>query len=195
MFIAEKGLDIPRVEIDILGGENLKPAYLAVNPRGLLPLLELDDGTRFDEVMAICRYLDEMFPAPPLLGRSPVERARVESLQRQMEFDGMIAVSEIFRNQHPEFAHRSIPGGGGASIPAIPQLIERGTQSLGRFFDAVERYLKGNEFIIGDLFTIVDITALCAVDFAAWVDIAIPKENVETQRWYAAVSRRASATA
>jgi len=195
MFIAEKGLDIPRVEVDILGGENLEPAYLAVNPRGLLPLLELDDGTRFDEVMAICRYLDEMIPAPPLLGRSPVERARVESMQRQMEFDGMIAVSEIFRNQHPEFARRSIPGGGNASIPAIPQLVERGTQTLGRFFDAVERYLAGNEFIIGDIFTIVDITALCAVDFAAWVDIAIPKENVETQRWYSAVSSRASAAA
>ena len=142
MFIAEKGIEVPKIEIDILSGGNLKPDYFSVNPRGLLPLLELDDGTRFDEVMAICRYIEELHPTPCLLGRTPVERAQVESLQRKMEFDGMIAGSEVFRNQHPQFAARSIPGGGGAEIEAIPQLVQRGTQTLSRFFDALESYLE-----------------------------------------------------
>ena len=133
MFIAEKGLDIPHIEVDIFGGEDLQSAYLGVNPRGLLPLLELDDGTRFDEVMAICRYLEELHPAPSLLGRNAVERAQIESLQRKTEFDGMIAVPEIFRNRHEQFALRGIPGGGGESIEAIPQLIVRGKQTLSRF--------------------------------------------------------------
>ena len=100
VFIAETGLDIPHNEVDILGGENLQSAYLGVNPRALLPLLELDDGTRFDEVMAIFRHIEELHPASGLLGANVVERAQIESLQRKMEFDGMIAVSEFFRNQH-----------------------------------------------------------------------------------------------
>ena len=195
MFIAEKGIDIPTVEVDILGGENLKADYLAVNPRGLLPLLELDDGTRFDEVMAICRYLEELYPSPPLLGRTPVERAQVESLQRKMEFDGMIGGSEVFRTQHPQFTNRSIPGGGVAKIKAIPQLIERGTQTLARFFSSLEDYLQGSEFIAGDTFTMVDITAVCAVDFAGWVEISIPDDHCATTRWYEAVSNRPSAKA
>jgi glutathione S-transferase len=195
MFIAEKGLKIPTVEVDILGGENLQPAYLAINPRGLLPMLELDDGTRFDEVMAICRYLEELYPARPLLGRTPVERARVESMQRRMEFDGMIACSEVFRNNHPQFAARSIPGGGAASIAAIPQLVERGMQTLERFFASLESYLQTNDYIVGDALTMADITALCAIDFAGWVKIAIPENNTATQRWYAALSSWASATA
>ena len=69
MFIAEKGLDIQKIEVDIIGGENLKDAFLSINPRGLLPVLELDDGTRFDEVMAICKYLEEVYPETPLLGK------------------------------------------------------------------------------------------------------------------------------
>lgn len=195
MFIAEKGLDIPKVEVDILGGENLKESFLAVNPRGLLPVLELDDGTRFDEAMAICRYLEELYPEPPLLGTTPVERAQIECLQRKMEFDGMIATSEVFRNQpdNESFCYRSLPGAG--DTPAIPGLIDRGKKSLDRFFYWLEKFLDGNEFIAGDRFTMVDITAVCAVDFAKWVDITIPEKNTNSLRWYEEVSARPSAKA
>ncbi|MFT4580983.1 MAG: glutathione S-transferase [Gammaproteobacteria bacterium] len=195
MFIAEKGIEIEKIEIDILGGENLQSDYLAVNPRGLLPLLELDDGTRFDEVMAICRYVEEIHPQPSLLGRSAVERAQIECLQRKMEFDGMIAASEVFRNQHAQFTLRSIPGAGNVEIKAIPDLVARGTQTLARFFDSLEHYLRDQQFIAGESFTMVDITAVCAIDFAAWVDITIPNNHVATLRWYEAVSSRPSAKA
>lgn len=195
MFLAEKGIEVERVEVDILKGENLAPAFLAINPRGLLPTLELDDGTRFDEVMAICRYFEELYPWRPLLGRTPVERALVESLQRRAEFDGMIAGSEVFRNQHPGFAARSIPGAGAADIPAIPALVERGRQTLGRFFDWLEARLSRDEFLVGDALSMADITAFCAVDFVAWVDIRIPEENAATRRWHAALSARPSALA
>ena len=195
IFLAEKGIEIPKVEVNILEGENLAPAFLAVNPRGLLPVLELDDGTRFDEVMAICRYFEDIQPAPPLLGRTPVERALVECVQRKMEFDGMIAGSEVFRNTHPQFAARSIPGGGGEAIPAIPALADRGRQTLTRFFAWLERYLERSPYLVGDEYTMADITALCAIDFVAWVDIRIPAANTRTQRWYEAVASRPSAKA
>ncbi len=145
--------------------------------------------------MAICRYFEEMQPRPTLMGRTAVERAQIESLQRKMEFDGMIAVSEVFRNQHEAFANRSIPGGGQAQIKAIPELVERDKQTLKRFFGTVASILDEQEFLTGDEFTIVDITALCAIDFAAWVELSIPASRHATQRWYEAVSLRPSAKA
>lgn len=195
LFLAEKGIALPKVEINILAGENLEPAFLAVNPRGLLPVLEFDDGTRIDEVMAICRYFEDTVPEPALLGRDARERALVECLQRKMEFDGMIAGSEVFRNQHPDFARRSIPGAGPEPIPAIPALIDRGRQTLTRFFGWLEHYLTMNPYIAGDAFTMADITALCAVDFVRWVDIHIPPANARSLDWYARVSARPSASA
>lgn len=195
IFLAEKGITVPTIEVNIVDGENLQPAYLAVNPRGLLPTLVLDDGTRFDEVMAICRYFEELYPWRPLLGRTPVERALVECMQRKAEFDGMIAGSEVFRNQHPKFAARSIPGGGAQAIPAIPGLVERGRQTLARFFDWLELSLGQTGYLVGDELTMADITAFCAVDFVAWVDIRIPAGHHATQRWHAALSERASARA
>ena len=195
MFLAEKGIVLPKVEVDILGGANLEPAFLAINPRGLLPVLELDDGTRFDEVMAICRYFEALQPTPPLLGRTPLEMAIVEQRQRKMEFEGMIAGSEVLRNQHPNFAQRSLPGGGGDAIPAIPALVERGRQTLARFFHWLETYLGEAEFVAGELFTMADITAFCAVEFAGWADIRIPPDNTRSLAWHAKVAARPSAQA
>ncbi len=195
IFIAEKGLDIPKVEIDIVGGENLEKEFLSVNPRGLLPVLELDDGTRFDETMAICKYLEDLYPEPPLLGTTPVERAQIECLQRKMEFDGMIATSEAFRNntKNDNFSYRSLPGVD--TVGAIDGLVERGNKTLGLFYHWLEKYLTHSKFIAGDRYTMVDITALCAVDFAKWVELDIPKENTNSLRWYEEVSSRPSAQA
>jgi len=195
MFLAEKGVVIDKVEVDILGGENLQPAFLAVNPRGLLPVLELDDGTRIDEVMAICRYFEDFEPEPCLLGRDARARAIVTSRQRKMEFDGMIAASEVFRNQHAQFAARSLPGAGTDVLPAIPALVERGCQTLARFFHWLEVYLGEAPWVAGTDFSMADITALCAIDFAAWVDIRIPPANTRTLDWYARVAARPSAQA
>lgn len=195
MFLAEKNLRLPTVEVDILAGANLAPEFLAINPRGLLPVLEFDDGTRLDEVMAICRYFEDVQPAPPLLGRTPRERALVESRQRKMEFDGMIAASEVFRNQHPQFAERGIPGGGGEPIAAIPALVVRGRQTLVRFFAWLERYLDEGPYVAGAAFSMADITAFCAIDFCAWVDIHIPPDHARTLEWYARVAARPSAQA
>ena len=195
IFIAEKGIDIPTVELNIVEGENLEPEFLKINPRGLLPTLALDDGTCFDEVMAICRYFEEIQPDPPLLGRDAREKALVESRQRQMEFEGMIAGSEIFRNQHERFAERSIPGGGSDSIPAIPALVERGRQTLVRFFDGLEGYLEATDFVACEIFTMADITAFCAVEFVGWVDFKIPEKNDRTRAWFDRVAARPSAQA
>lgn len=193
IFIAEKKLQIPAVEVSIIDGENLKPEYLTVNPRGLLPVLELNDGTRIDETQAICRYLEETHPEPNLMGRTTLERAQIESWQRHMEFDGMTAVSEVVRNSIPVFSSRGLPGVT-QPVAAIPALVERGIQSVKRFYDRLEQRLKESEFVAGSRFTIADITALCVVDVAKnRINVPIPVENKQTQRWYEAVSARPSA--
>ena len=193
IFIAEKGLQIPAVEVSIIEGENLKPEYLKVNPRGLLPVLELDDGTRLDETQAICRYLEETHPEPNLMGRTTLERAQIESWQRHMEFDGMTAVSEVVRNSIPAFSSRGLPGVT-QPVAAIPALVERGTQSVKRFYDRLEQRLKESEYVGGNRFSIADITAICVVDVAKnRINLPIPGENKQTQRWYEAVSARPSA--
>ena len=194
MFLAEKGIELEKIEINILEGENLEDDFLAINPRGLLPVLELDDGTRIDEAMAICRYFEEMQPEPVLLGRNAREIAIITSRQRKMEFDGMISSSEVFRNQHEKFTKRSIPGGGKDDIPAIPGLVDRGRQTLNRFFNWLETYLEQDLYLAGADFSMVDITALCAVDFADWSDIQIPEANARSLSWYEKVSARPSAS-
>jgi glutathione S-transferase len=194
IFLAEKGISIETVQVDLMNAENLTPSFLAINPRGLVPVLELDDGTRIDEAVSICRYIEETHPEPPLMGTGPKSRALIDSRTRHMESDGFLAVAAAFRNSVPGFAKRGLPGIT-EEVPAIPAMVDRGFAGITRFFNQLERYLEESEYVAGDQFTIADITALCVVDFAGWVKRGIPAEHVRTQRWHEAVSSRPSAKA
>jgi len=194
IFLAEKGVEIERVELNIAEGDNLKPDFLAINPRGLLPTLVLDDGTVLDEVVAISRWIEETHPEPALMGTNARERAFIESRNRHMEIDGFMSVAEIFRNTHPSFRDRGLPGV--RAVPAIPQLVDRGRAGIARFFERLNSYYLGQHpFVAGDQFSIADITALSVVDFAGWVEEKVPPHQINTLRWYEAVSTRPSATA
>lgn len=193
IFLREKELEIPMEEVSILDGANLKPEYLTVNPRGLLPTLELDDGTIIDEVPAICAYLEAQHPEPPLLGTTPLEKAQILSWERHMEFDGMHAVRDYFRNSFAPMADRGFPGRSGD--PQIPALVERGKRGVGIYYDRLEKRLSESRFVGGDRFSMADITGLCVVDFAVFAGFAIPGTSVHTRRWHESVSSRPSAAA
>jgi len=193
VFLAEKGVDIPKTEVSIIEGENLKPEYLAVNPRGLLPTLELDDGNRIDETVAICRYIEETQPEPNLMGRDALEKAQIESWQRRMEFDGLNPTGEMFRNSFDPFKNRGLPGL--EDVQAIPELAARGKAGVERFYERLEQRLSQSTYIAGERYTIADITALCVVDFASFAKMGIPEANTNTKRWHADVSSRPSAKA
>lgn len=193
VFLAEKGVDIPKTEVSIIEGENLKPEYLAVNPRGLLPTLELDDGNRIDETVAICRYIEETQPEPNLMGRNALEKAQIESWQRHMEFDGLNPTGEMFRNSFDPFKNRGLPGL--ENVQAIPELAARGKAGVERFYERLEQRLSQSTYIAGERYTIADITALCVVDFASFAKMGIPEANTNTKRWHADVSSRPSAKA
>ncbi len=195
IFMAEKGVDCEKVELNIVKGENLTEEFLAINPRGMMPTLELDDGTVIDETVAICRYIEETHPEPALMGTDAVDKAHVESRQRHMEWDGLLPAMEAFRNSFPGFATRGL-GGNVGEVSAIAELAERGKASLGRFYQRLDAELAGCEFVAGDTFSIADITALCTIDFAAGAArVGIPDECINVKRWHEAVSMRDSAKA
>jgi glutathione S-transferase len=193
IFIAEKGLDIPKQEVNIMKGENLGEDYLRVNPWGMLPSLELDDGTVIPEAPCIFRYLESMHPEPNLLGKNPKESAKIEAWERFAEMSGMQAMGEAFRNQTAAFEDRAMPGFSG--VPLIPELVERGKKRAAYFYDQIERRFAESEYLGSHRFTAADITALCVVDFGNAVGLGIPEGNENTKRWYKAVSARASAAA
>jgi glutathione S-transferase len=193
IFLAEKGIELSTEEIDVVNGDNLQPSYLAKNPRGVVPLLELDDGTCIDESVAICRYFEQQQPIPSLMGSDAKSAALVESRQRHIEFDGLLPLADIFRNATPAFKHRGIPGT--TEVDAIDALVPRGQQSFTRFLERLEQLLVSSEYIAGAAFSIADITALCTIDFAKLARIMIPENHPNTSQWYEKVSSRPSYSA
>ena len=193
IFLAEKGVEIDTVQVDIPSGENLSAEFRAINPRSLLPTLVLDDGTVIDESVAICRYIEELHPEPALMGTDARSKAVIESAQRHMEWDGLLSVAEAFRNANPAFADRGISGSEG--VPAIEGLVARGRASTTRFLDALNATLGQSHYVAGDAFSIADITAFCVVDFAKWIQIRAGDEHTHLNRWYAEIKARPSAQA
>lgn len=193
IFLAEKGLEIELVEV---GQDDLTlaPSFKERYPHMMVPMLELDDGACIGEAMAICRYLEELHPEPPLMGVDAKDRAIVAMWEKRANEEGMLPASELFRNTHPRFADRGLPGSS-APIPQIPELRDRGRARLDRFFAKFDRQLEDNAFVAGPRFTVADATTLCAVDFAGWSDVKIPAEHRHLRRWYDAVSARPSAKA
>ena len=195
IFLAEKGLTYARKQLNIVQGENLSPEFLSINPRGRLPTLVLDDGTVLDESVAICRYVEELYPNPPLMGTDAISKARIEARQRHIEFDGLVPASEVFRNAYPRFQTRGV-GGNVGIVSAIPELVARGKTLMSIFFDRLEEELNQSQYIAGGEFSIADITALCTLDFATTsARIPFPDECPALQRWYQTVCARPSAKA
>ena len=194
IFLAEKNLTIPVVQVDLRAGEHLKPDYAAINPSKTVPVLELDDGTRISESVAICRYLEDSFPEPPLMGVGAKERALVEMWNRRMEHDGLFAAGEALRNAAPGLKGRALAGVD-EPVEQIPALAERGRASMARFMRRLDQRLAESRFIAGDKFSIADITAFCAIDFARWAKITPPEDLTHLARWRAAIAARPSAQA
>lgn len=193
IFAAEKDIELRRVEIDLARGEQFRTAYRNINPDCVVPVLELEDGTRISEVTAICHYLEEATPEPALLGRSPVERATSLMWNAKVEQQGLLAMTEAFRNSARSLQGRALTGP--VDFEQIPALAERGRRRVLLFFERLNRHLDGGDYIAGDAFSIADITTLVFVDFAAWIKIRIPEEAVGLRRWHATVSGRPSARA
>ncbi|HEY5644079.1 MAG TPA: glutathione S-transferase [Woeseiaceae bacterium] len=193
IFLAEKGVEIESVQVDLGTGEQFSDAFRKLNPDCVVPVLELDDGTCLSEVIAICDFLERQYPEPPLFGRNDVEHATVLMWNTKIEQQGLLGMMDAFRNSAKGLAGRALTGP--ESYEQIPELAERGRKRVLQFFRRLDGQLEGREFVCGDFFSVADITALVVVDFAARGKIPVPEDAADLKRWYAAVSARPSAAA
>ena len=186
IFLAEKGIEVPTVQVNLGEKENLGAEFLAINPLGRVPALELDDGTVIAESVAICRYFEEVQPEPPLLGIDAQDRAIVEMWQRRMEIEVMNAITGCFRNTHDYFKGRI------RQVPEYGEVCRDTGRERLAWLDGV---LADREFIAGERYTIADITALVAIDFGRISNIRVEPGQKNLTRWHEAVSSRQSAKA
>ncbi len=193
IFIAEKGIDIPTVQVALREGEQLTPEFRRLNPWCTVPVLELDDGTSISEAIAVCRFLEEAYPEPPLMGVDAKDAGVVAMWEHRCEIDGFLAVVEAFRNSSPAFKDRGLTGA--ADAEQIPALGERGRARTERFLGVLDARLGEAEYVAGDHYSVADITALVTVDFAAWTKVAVADDLSNLRRWHEAVSARPSAKA
>jgi glutathione S-transferase len=189
ILLAEKGVVHETVEVDLRHGEQLGDAYRKVNPQCTVPALRIDDLLLTDNA-AITAYLEARFPQPPLLGGTPLERAEIASWNWRVEFEGLLAIAEALRNSAPAMAHRALPGP--LDYAQIPELAERGRARAQQFLVTLNDRLAGRDFIAADRFSIADITAAVAVDFARVVKLRPGEQHPHLQRWRAALARRPS---
>ena len=183
IFMAEKGIECERIAVDIRAAENLSAEYLAKNPGGRVPLLELEDGTFIGESVAICRYLESLQPESPLFGESGIEAAKVEMWQRRAELNFLLEVAGAFRNITGFFKDRETCVAEWGQVCA-----ERAPKMLSMF----DEQLSQTAYLAGDSFSIADITLAVALDFARMVKVVALPELPNIERWYGEVSARSS---
>ena len=194
MFLAEKGLTVPLAPVDLAKGEQHSDAYRAINPRRVVPTLVLEDGTAIGEVPAIWRYLEEVYPMPPLLGSTPKDKALVIMWERRAELEGFAAVMEGVRNAAERLKGRAIAGP--HDYDQIPALVERSKLRVKDFYADLNARLTEDPFVAGNHFSAADITALVTVDFATKaMSFPAPADHRALNNWYEKVSSRPGAKA
>ena len=187
VFLAEKGIDVPLVPVDMGALQHRDETVTARNPLQRLPVLELDDGTIITESVAICRYFEELQPEPALFGRGAVGKAKVEMWQRRMELNLLTPVAQAFRHMHPAMKEWE--------VPQVPEWGEANKPKAINFLRLLDGELATRQYVAGDDYSIADITGLIASDFMKPARIEGPAELDNVVRWHAALKARPSATA
>ncbi len=186
IFLAEKGIDMEYVQVDLTTGENLLPQMREKNPIGKIPILELDDGTCISESDAICLYFETLQPEPPLMGTTALEKATIAMWQRQIEMCLFYQVGMCFQHTTGHFKDRMTP---------VPEFGKEAGINARKYLRLLDKHLATNDFMAGKNFSIADITALCAIDFGRVVDIRIADEHHHLQAWYEEMKKRPSVKA
>ena len=188
MFMAEKGVKIPFVEVDLMKGENRKEPYLKVNPHGQLPALELDDGSYVSEITAICEYLEDTHPTPALIGSNAEERAECRMWTRRVDLNVCEPLANGFRFSQglPLFKDR---------IVTVPEAAE-GLKTIARDrLKWIDSRVEGREYLCGSRFTLADILLYCFLEFGKQVGQPLDPDNKNLAAWFERVKARPTAKA
>ena len=190
MFMAEKGIEMPKQTVDLRGGENRQAEHLKRNPHGQMPTLELDDGSYLSEITAICEYLEENKPEPPMIGSTPKERAECRMWTRRVDLNICEPLANGYRfGEALKFFEKRIPvvarSLAGAEDdrrqpPAMAQRPDGG---------------RASEYLCGKRFTLADILLYCWLDFGAQVGQPLDPANTNIEAWFDRVGERPSVKA
>jgi glutathione S-transferase len=186
VYLAEKGIKIPCEAVDVISGQNRQPEFLKKNPLGGLPVLELDDGSYLPESLAIIEYFEELHPEPPMIGKTPLERAKVRSLERICELGVLSSVGTIFQNSHPFMAGR---------LKQSADAADNARARLGALLEFVDEAIGNHPFVAGDRPTIADCTLFAALEFGEFAGVPLDPSLENVARWYADFKQRPSASA
>lgn len=186
IFLAEKGIEIPKEQVDINAMATRTPEFLEKNPLGRVPVLELDDGSHIAESLAICRYLEALHPEPALFGTTPDEVAHTEMWIHRVEYNLCERVFHCFQNTHDYFKDRI------EQVPAFGEVCRKAAED---FIGVLDAQLGKTKYIAGDHFTMADISAQMALDFGKVAKIRVDDAHANVKRWHAEVSARPSASA
>ena len=185
IFLAEKGIEIPLIPVDMTALGHKSSEITNKNPLQRLPVLELEDGTIITESVAICRYFDELYPEKPLMGATAMEKAHIEMWQRRMELHLLMLVANVFRHAHPAMKEWE--------VPQIAEFSEANRSKVMGSLSWLNQELADRNFIAGTQYTIADITAMVAIDFMKPARLEVPKEHATLLDWYSRVKSRPSA--
>lgn len=175
IFMAEKGIDLPRKDLELQNNEARTPEFLEKNSLGAVPVLELDDGTVITESVAICRYLEEQHPAPALFGADALERAKVEMWNRRMELEVFNTLASVVQHSLDFFKDRLIQ---------VPAYAEAQRETAARKFEWLDGELSdGRPYVAGEIFSVADITGMAALGIAGFIEIPIPEACTHVHRW------------
>lgn len=187
IFLAEKGLDIPLIAVDLAASEHRGEAFSKINPLQRVPALELDDGTIITESAAICRYIEALHPEPSLFGRTPKEIGLVDMWMRRVEFGLYATIAAVFRHSHPAMK--------AAEVPQCTEWAEINRPRIQDELALLNEALADRTWLAGETYSAADIALLCSVDFMRPIRVSVPDSLTHLKRWHAAASSRPSATA
>jgi glutathione S-transferase len=186
MYLAEKGLEIPRQNVEFTRLEHRTPEFRKINPMAALPVLRLEDGSYLSESYAICRYLEELHPTPPLFGASPKERAIVEMWNRRIELDVASYVTSFVKHQQPFFAE---------VLTQVPEYVEACRRDAMKKFDWLDDELAARDFMAGDAFSVADISAYARLGTGKDHGLFFADRHRNLLRWWDRIEARPSAAA
>lgn len=190
IVLAEKGIAHAVKLVDLSKGEQLSEEFRAINPACTVPALVLDDGAVLTDNAGIAAWAEAVQPEPDLLGKTPLEKAQVASWNSKLEGECFMAIAEVLRNTAKGMKDRALPGP--HNYAQIPELAERGRTRLLHFLDRFEQHMQGRDWVAIDRFSLADITAGVALDFAGWVKVDVNEGRPAIAAWRARLAERPS---
>ena len=191
MFLREKELKLETISVNVREDELFKEPYNSMNPFNCIPFLELENGTIITETISICRYLDEQSNSSKLFGNDTEERAIIDMWNRRIELDGFLPLLHSVRNKTSFFKGKVVPGTR-TSITQSPEIVERGIEMFDILLNRIEPHLSKNKFLLGDKFSIADITSHFMFNLSNMLKIDFGQKYKNVYRWKSDLEKRPS---